>query len=134
MDQRTDKEVLTIGAFKELFEPAMAKIEQRFKGIDERFEGVDQKFEGVDQKFGGLNQRLDGIDRRLDGMDQRLDGVDRRLESIDQRFDTLESKMMEGFTMIDRKIDLVDKYSQERDENLLDMITLKLEENSLKYS
>ncbi|HEU0081000.1 MAG TPA: hypothetical protein VFQ72_03180 [Candidatus Paceibacterota bacterium] len=62
MKNSEENQILTVGMFKSIFEPAMAKI--------------------------------------------------------DERFEQLDRKMMDGFAMLDRKIDLVDQYSRERDGDL----------------
>ncbi len=77
MKGQEENQALTIGMFRSIFEPAMARIDKRFEAIDRRF------------------------------------------EAMDARFDSLEAKMMEGFTMLDKKIDFVDQRSRERDEELM---------------
>lgn len=52
-----------------------------------------------------VDKRFEQVDQRFEQMDQRFEQVDRRFEQVDRRFDSLESKMVEGFQEVFRRID-----------------------------
>ncbi|HEU0080997.1 MAG TPA: hypothetical protein VFQ72_03160 [Candidatus Paceibacterota bacterium] len=70
MNTTLDNEMLTVGVFKafiqDVFQPAMAKIDQRFIALDEKmmdgFTLLDRKIDLVEE---GLNARIDRVETNL---------------------------------------------------------------------
>ena len=66
---------------------------------------MEEKIDKILEKLVGVDERLDAVDARFDAVDARFDVVDFKLEEFRKE---INQKLMDGITMLDRKIDLVE--------------------------
>lgn len=137
MLEKMDKLSGDLNSFRDNITERLVNFE---KFTIKKFEEHDKKFETIDKKFDVIDKKFDAIDKKFVSIDKQFDVIGKQINKLTEDMQVVKEAVILMEDRITREIPtLFDAYSmhqnkQERQENEIDSLNLKVEDHDIRIS